>query len=130
MAADADHVFAEIADLLGADAAVRTRAIHEERWVTYPRAKAILEKLERLFEYPRRSRMPCLLIVGRSGMGKTMLLERFCRQHDVRWEAERLREHTPVLSVVIRPQPTVRRFYAQLLSSLGTPAVFGINDRT
>jgi hypothetical protein len=56
-------------------------------------------------------------------MGKTMLLERFCRQHDVRWEAERLREHTPVLSVVIRPQPTVRRFYAQLLSSLGTPVL-------
>lgn len=123
MAADADHVFAEIADLLSADTAIRIRAIHEERWVTYPRAKGVLEKLERLFEYPRRSRMPCLLIVGRSGMGKTMLLERFCRQHDARWEAERGREHTPVLSVIIRPQPTVRRFYAQLLSSLGTPVL-------
>jgi hypothetical protein len=33
------------------------------------------------------------------------------------------REHTPVLSVVIRPQPTVRRFYAQLLSALGTPVL-------
>ena len=118
-----EHVFAEIADMLGADAAVRIRAIHEERWVAYPRAKTILEKLERLFDYPRRSRMPCLLIVGRSGMGKTMLLERFCRQHDAHWEAERGREHTPVLSVTIRPQPTIRRFYAQLLSLLGTPVV-------
>ena len=37
MAADADHVFAEIADLLSADAVIRIRAFHEERWVTYRR---------------------------------------------------------------------------------------------
>jgi hypothetical protein len=92
MAAGADHVFTEIAELLSADAPIRIRAIHEERWVAYPRAKIILEKLERLFDYPRRSRMPCLLLVGRPGMGKTMLLERFCRQHESCWEAERGRE--------------------------------------
>jgi hypothetical protein len=81
MTATADHVFPEIVQLLDADNGTRLRAIHEGRWVTYPRAKAVLEKLDRLFEYPRRSRMPCLLIVGRPGMGKTMLIERFCRQH-------------------------------------------------
>jgi hypothetical protein len=121
MAAGADHVFADIAEILEAESSIRIRAIHEERWITYPRARTVLEKLDRVLDYPRRSRMPCVLIVGRSGMGKTMLLERFCRQHSAVWEEERGREHTPVLSVIIRPQPTIRRFYAQLLSTLGAP---------
>ena len=79
MAAGASHVFPEVTDLLDADAAIRLLAVHEERWVTYPRAKAALQRIERLYAYPRRSRMPCLLIVGRSGMGKTMIVEKFCR---------------------------------------------------
>jgi hypothetical protein len=120
--AGVEHVFPEIADMLSADDSTRIRSSHEERWVSYPKAVTILRRLERLHEYPRRSRMPCLLIVGRSGMGKTMLLERFLRQHSPAWEPENGREHTPVLSVVIRPQPTVRRFYAQILSALGAPA--------
>ncbi|WP_297834160.1 TniB family NTP-binding protein [Pseudomonas sp.] len=123
MAAAAEHVFPEIADLVTADVETRVRAIHEERWVTYPRAKEVLSKLERLFDYPPRSRMPCLLIVGRPGMGKTMLLERFCRQHSAVWDPDRNCERTPVLSMVMRPQPTIRRFYAQILSVLGVPVV-------
>jgi len=119
--AGVEHVFPEIADMLSADDSSRIRSIQEERWVSYPKAVAIIRKLERLLEFPRRSRMPCLLIVGRSGMGKTMLLERFCRQNCPAWEPEHDREHTPVLSVVIRPQPNIRRFYGQILSALKAP---------
>ncbi len=119
--AGVEHVFPEIADMLSADDSSRIRSIQEERWVSYPKAVVIIRKLERLLEFPRRSRMPCLLIVGRSGMGKTMLLERFCRQNCPAWEPEHDREHTPVLSVVIRPQPNIRRFYGQILSALKAP---------
>ena len=45
MATGASHVFPEIIDLLNADAAIWLLAVHEERWVTYPRAKSALQRI-------------------------------------------------------------------------------------
>ena len=39
----------------------------------YPRAQQALAMLEDLIVFPQRARMPNLLIVGESGMGKTMI---------------------------------------------------------
>ena len=45
------------------------------------RAQQALAKLEDLIAFPPRARMPNLLIVGASGMGKTMIVEKFARDH-------------------------------------------------
>nr|WP_251031868.1 TniB family NTP-binding protein [Paraburkholderia strydomiana] len=37
-----------------------------DRWIDYPRATQALQQLERLYETPRRDRMPCLLLHGDS----------------------------------------------------------------
>jgi hypothetical protein len=124
MTESVDHVFPEVAALLAAPDHQRIRVLHEEKWVSYPRAKQALDTMERIFNYPPRKRMPCLLIQGRSGMGKTMIVEKFCRNHQASFERAIMRERTPVLALTMRPRPTLRRFFAQILSTLNAP-VFG-----
>lgn len=63
------------------DAAARIAQLREDRWIDYPRAIEALDALEILLTTPPRTRMPCLLIYGDSGMGKTTLIEKLRRAH-------------------------------------------------
>ncbi len=38
----------------------RIKGLLRDRWIDYPRATQALQQLERLYETPRRERMPCL----------------------------------------------------------------------
>ncbi len=99
----------------------RIRAILGERWVLYPRAKQALGVLNRLVTLPRTTRMPSVAIYGDSGMGKTMLMERFCSDHPARFDPEAGVERTPVLALQMAGKPGERRLYVQLLAALGLP---------
>jgi hypothetical protein len=48
------------------------------RWINYSRADQILARLADLLAYPPRERMPCLLLFGATGIGKTHLTENSC----------------------------------------------------
>jgi hypothetical protein len=54
-------------------------SLARDRWVRYPVGDAGLRRLQELIATPARVRMPCMLIYGVSGAGKTMLLEKFQR---------------------------------------------------
>jgi hypothetical protein len=56
-------------------------AIERDRWIGYPNGDAGLFRLNELYTMRARVRMPCLLIYGVSGAGKSMLLEKFKRDH-------------------------------------------------
>jgi chromosomal replication initiation ATPase DnaA len=73
-----DHLTAITAELLHLSDDLRIREVQSERWVHYPRAKAALAAMDRLAAHPRTTRMPSLAIYGDSGMGKTMLMKKFC----------------------------------------------------
>jgi len=60
------------ADVHAQDAA---RALWTDRWVSYPRAEAILSRLDDLLFLPPRVRMQNVLIHGVSGAGKSMIIE-------------------------------------------------------
>ena len=55
----------------------RIRQVRAANWVGYSRARRALERLDELIEQPSCARMPCLLLYGDSGMGKTMIVEKF-----------------------------------------------------
>ena len=57
--------------------AERVTAILTDRWINYPRAAFALQQLEHLLEHPPRDRMPCLLLFGATGIGKTKILRKF-----------------------------------------------------
>jgi hypothetical protein len=54
--------------------AERIHWLRQERWIQYPRAERILGRLMDLVDYPPRDRMPCLVIYGATGMGKTRII--------------------------------------------------------
>ena len=75
------HVAPGIVGFLDAPNHVRIRAIRTERWIGFGRARRVVEHLGALCEYPPSTRPPGLAIYGHSGMGKTMLVEKFRRDH-------------------------------------------------
>lgn len=99
----------------------RIRQIHTAHWVGYPRADLFLEHFERLFRHPARTRMPCALLYGDSGIGKTMILEKFARAHRPIYDDKLGQEVRPVLLAQMPSGPDERRLYASLLTEIGAP---------
>jgi len=71
--------------------------------------------------------MQCLLIYGDSGIGKTMILEKFLREHPSTFDQNDGIARIPIVSAQMPPVPDEKRFYAQLLASVGAP--MGPDDR-
>lgn len=81
MSDDPSHLTPAAAELLQAPVDQRLRAILGERWVQYTRAAQVLRILDLLLDHPRTTRMPSIAVYGDSGMGKTMIMQRFRDEH-------------------------------------------------
>ncbi|MBF4448121.1 AAA family ATPase [Vibrio anguillarum] len=99
----------------------RIRYIRSPRWIGYTRAKEILSKLEDLQAYPKRHRMPNLLIVGESNTGKTMLAERFLDMNLAYEREDGEGIVIPALYVQSPPVPNESRLYNNILNKLFAP---------
>lgn len=100
-------------------ASERIDQIRADRWIGYPKAVEAVDRLQTLLGWPRKQRMPNLLLIGPTNNGKSMIIERFRRQHLPRTEPDR--EHIPVLCVQMPSEPSEIRFYTALLAALGAP---------
>ncbi|MET3973478.1 TniB family NTP-binding protein [Bradyrhizobium sp. S3.5.5] len=110
------------------DAASRIRRIRTDRWIGYARAEAVLAALEDLLSFPKRLRMPNLLLVGPTNNGKTMIVEKFRRTHlAAGGEPAEGPALIPVLKVQMPSSPDEGRFFGAILDALGMP--FGPRDR-
>jgi hypothetical protein len=118
---DVSHLSPAAAALLSEPNNDRTRAILSERWVHYPRAGQALLVLNRLLDHPRTTRMPSIAIYGDSGMGKTMIMEKFRREHLPAFDSGAGVERTRVLALQMAGKPGERRLYSQILTALGAP---------
>lgn len=99
----------------------RLARAHVERWIHYRLAGLALDWLQWLLDYPECARMPCLLLYGDSGMGKTKIIEKFLRDHQPVFDFKEGVEHRPVVSMQMPPTPDPRFFYAQLLKAIHAP---------
>jgi hypothetical protein len=100
----------------------RISFLAEDRWIDYPRARKALQELERLLVSPKRTRMPSLLIHGESNIGKSMIIQKFLRDHPHReFNHDTGMLQLDVLAVEMPSAPTERRFYGQLLLALNAP---------
>jgi len=97
----------------------RIQRIRADRWIGYPRAIEALKRLEALYTWPTKQRMPNLLLVGPTNNGKSMIVEKFRRTHPVSFVADQ--EHISMLCVQMPSEPSVIRFYVALLAALGAP---------
>ena len=121
MNTELSHLTASAAALIAEADEQRIRAIRSRRWLVYPRAKQVLERLNLLLDHPRGTRMPSIAIYGDSGMGKTMIMKRFRDHHPPSFNSVTGKLKTPVLAMEMTSRPGERRFYAELLTLLGAP---------
>src|SRR5258708_36720388 len=106
------HVAPGIVGFLDAPNHVRIRAIRTERWIGFGRARRVVEHLGALCEYPPSTRPPGLAIYGHTGMGKTMLVEKFRRANPPAFNSPVDFETPPVFAVLLPSRPPGRRFHA------------------
>lgn len=99
----------------------RVWRIRGDRWIGYTRARSALHRLEELFTWPSKQRMPNLLIIGPTNNGKSMIVEKFRRAHAATTSDEGGHELIPIVVVQTPSEPSVARFYAMLLASIGAP---------
>lgn len=123
MTLDCSHLHASIRPLAEENNESRIRRIRTDRWITYGRAEAALAAMDDLLSFPKRTRMPNLLLVGPTNNGKTMIVEKFRRSHppiEARATAEGA-ANVPVLKVQMPAGPDEPRFFAAILNELGFP---------
>lgn len=118
---DLSHLLPSVQAQARLPAQERIRHVRAERWIGYPRALVALERLETLFAWPSRQRMPNLLLLGPTNNGKSMLIEKFRRSHPPAVLPDR--EDLPVLCVQMPSEPSISRFYMALLAALGAPLI-------
>ena len=58
------HLHSSIRGFADEDAETRIRRIRTDRWVSYARAESALTAMGDLLNFPKRTRMPNLLLVG------------------------------------------------------------------
>lgn len=103
------------------DAPSRVRRIRTDRWIGYARAQAALAAIEDVLSFPKRTRMPNLLLVGPTNNGKTMIVEKFRRSHPpiAAADTEDGIARVPVLKMQMPAGPDERRFFGAILDELG-----------
>jgi len=114
------HLHASVRAVIEESAEARIVRIWTDRWIGYGRAQEALAALEDLLSFPKRMRMPNLVLVGPTNNGKTMIVERFRRAHLPR-EAATTSEGTaavPVLKVQMPAAADEMRFFCAILETL------------
>ena len=125
MSRDYPHLHDSVRALLEERDESRIRRIRADRWVGYARADAALSAFEVLLTFPKRTRMPNLLLCGPTNNGKSMVLEKFRRAHpplgaDLSSEGI---ASIPVLKIQMPPGPDERRFFGAILDALALPHI-------
>ncbi len=115
------HLNSEARTALNLSREQRIEYIRSSRWIGYSKALEIIGKLEDLLVYPKKHRMPCLLIVGDSNSGKTMIAERFAALHKAFESEDKQSIVVPVLSIQSPPVPNETRLYSNILDKLFAP---------
>lgn len=117
------HLHPSVRALAQADDATRLQAIKLKRWITHLPASRTLERLREAFEQEPGDRMRNLLVLAESGMGKTMLLRKFHRDHALPFDAAAGVQRHPVVLMLMPEDPSEEAFYIQLLKAIGAPVM-------
>lgn len=122
-----DHLNLATRPLLDHPNAKRIRDLAVSPIIGYPLAKKAIDRMEDLLVHPPTHRMPNLLLVGSTNNGKTVIADRFLKQHPAFSVPDEDFVRVPVLMVQAPPMPDEKRFYNGILERLFTP--YKINDK-
>ena len=121
LTADYEHLSAEAKNALELPNAERIEYIRSPLWIGYVAAQKAVKKLEILLNYPKKDRMPNLLLVGDTNNGKTTIINRFRQRNQGHTDEETGRVVMPILAVQVPSVPDEVRFYNTILEKLLAP---------
>lgn len=119
MTHDMDHLEEHCRAVALLPAEERIAWIRRERWIEYSRGVRALERLADLLAHPPRDRMPCLLLHGTTGMGKTRILQKFLRSNPAVFNETTGYTRLAVAAIQMPPHPNELHLYEEILVSLG-----------
>ena len=119
-----NHLLPNIREITLLSTKERIEKLRSEYWIGYTRAQEALSRMEELLNYPKRVRMPNMLLISPTNNGKTMIIEKFRRNHLPYTSENGEYEIIPVLKVQMPSNPSVRRFYAVIATELGAPITY------
>jgi len=118
---DLSHLSKNAAHAVSLSMDERIAYIQSPRWIGYSRAKVVLDRLEDLMVYPKKHRMPNLLLVGDTNNGKSMIINRFASRHEAFDCPDSGTIHVPVILIECPPVPNEGRLYDKILGRLFAP---------
>jgi hypothetical protein len=116
-----NHLSKETAKIALMSDTERMNRILAYKWIGYTRAREIQATMDYLMLHPKIHRMPNLLLVSRSGNGKTQLLQRFFDAHKPEITSTGDHRIIPVIYVQAPPRPEEKAFYVNILEALNAP---------
>jgi hypothetical protein len=120
---DYAHLDPRIRSLASREAVERIRMIEKDLFIEHDYSQYLNSLLDDYMCGPRQTRMPCLLILGDAGMGKTAQLHRFQRQFPDSHDEGRGQLQRHIVMVNVPPEPTKNTLQFALLAALGAPMV-------
>lgn len=115
------HVHEKFRHIVSQSDEARLAFLDEPRWVSYDAADALLSTLDGLMHYPKRPRMPNLLIVGDSNNGKTTIVRRFHQQHASSYTDSDVRSVVPVLLAEAPTTASEKGLYTNIIHRFAVP---------
>jgi hypothetical protein len=115
------HLTDEAANVLVGTTDEGVYFIQSKRWIAYPKGIQILDHLSKMLKHPRTTRMPSLIVYGDSGMGKSMLVDKFLADCATGTGTDRVSNPNKVLVVELSGRPTERRLFSQILDAVDAP---------
>ncbi|MDX9744114.1 MAG: TniB family NTP-binding protein [Arcobacteraceae bacterium] len=100
----------------------RINFIRKDKWIEYPAARKVLQKIEDIFDAPPSIRPKGMLIYGVSNNGKTAILKKFYRAHQAGEYTDEdgdVVNMMPVVYAVAQSSAEESRMYSEILSSMG-----------
>jgi hypothetical protein len=119
-----DHLHTGVWSFLDESREDRITRLYAPKWVPYERGNEALARMEHLMRHPPSGRMPCMLLHGDSNIGKTMIVEKFVREHPNACNEFGEVDVRRVLRLQMPAKPNDGKFYAQIIDGLGGQAPY------
>jgi hypothetical protein len=97
--------------------------IEKDLFIEHDYSRYLNSVLDEFMCGPRQTRMPCLLILGDAGMGKTAQLHRFQRKFPDNHDEAKGQLQRHIIMVNVPTEPTKSNLQFALLDALGAPLV-------
>jgi hypothetical protein len=120
---DLSHLDSAVRPMASANSADRIQMISKDLFIEHEYSQHLNDTLDALLCEPRHGRMPCWLITGDAGMGKTAHLHRFARRYADHRSDDNATLIRPIVIANMPPEPTRQTLEWSVLETLNAPTV-------